>query len=204
MKSARNIRPTPGGDPSSQRQPSSAAPDPSIRRNWRDEVGHTGIYPAAGPYPPGPAEVKPAGQLGDGSYEESGRSELVYDHGQVLGGLEEPAEEPTRPQEQPEEWRRAVDQFFSAHECCRLRISVEQNGHTLTTVENRSLRRMRFDHQGQEVSIGIGDGPETLEHVVTQLDSVRLLPEGSLRLSTAEGTDTTLRCLDAHRHPKAA
>jgi hypothetical protein len=54
----------------------------------RDVVGHTGVYPATGPFPPGPAEVRVAGSFGGGNYyEDHGTSEMTYTGDTVLGAL---------------------------------------------------------------------------------------------------------------------
>jgi hypothetical protein len=49
----------------------------------KDEVGRSGVYPASGPHPTGPAEIKTMaawgqGQRGAAGYEDAGSSELVH------------------------------------------------------------------------------------------------------------------------------
>jgi hypothetical protein len=61
--------------------------EPGGGQGRRDEVSLSGVYPRDADNIPGDAEVRMAGSWGGGDYKESGGSELVYQDGQLLGGL---------------------------------------------------------------------------------------------------------------------
>ena|SRR2546423_1020201 len=61
--------------------------EPGGGQGRRDDVAHSGVYPANAENKPGDAEVRMAGSWGGSDYNESGGSELVYRDGQLLGGL---------------------------------------------------------------------------------------------------------------------
>src|SRR5690242_7611939 len=70
--------------------------EPGGGQGRRDEVGASGVYPPTADDIPPDAEVRMAGSWGGGDYNESGRSELVWRDGQLLGGFtSEPSEEGT-------------------------------------------------------------------------------------------------------------
>lgn len=70
--------------------------NPGGGRGRRDEIGKSGVYAASSDNIPGDAEVRMAGSWGGGDYNESGRSELVWRDGQLLGGFSsEPTERGT-------------------------------------------------------------------------------------------------------------
>jgi len=58
--------------------------DPSLRENWIDRTGHSGVYPASGPLPKRRAEVQSMASWGQGErgaagYFDHGDSELTTD-----------------------------------------------------------------------------------------------------------------------------
>lgn len=60
----------------------------------RDEVGRSGVYPASGPLPAREAPIRGQmewgqGERGAAGYEDAGSSELSYQGGMLLGGLDE-------------------------------------------------------------------------------------------------------------------
>lgn len=60
----------------------------------RDEVGRSGVYPASGPLPETDALIRRQMEWGQGErgaegYEDHGSSELMYQGGELLGGLDE-------------------------------------------------------------------------------------------------------------------
>lgn len=60
----------------------------------RDEVGRSGVYPASGPLPEKDAPIRRQmewgqGERGAAGYEDHGSSELMYQGGELLGGLDE-------------------------------------------------------------------------------------------------------------------
>lgn len=64
---------------------------PGGGKGRRDEVGHTGVYPASGPLPPGDAPVQEQGTFGDGPGEAARAAgapppvEKLADHPEDLG-----------------------------------------------------------------------------------------------------------------------
>jgi Ala-tRNA(Pro) deacylase len=77
---------------------------PGGGRGRVDEVGRTGVYPASGPFPSGPAEIRTPGTWVHGQRDESGReveggSEIIFFQGKtLLGGATPP---PSGPPEAP-------------------------------------------------------------------------------------------------------
>jgi hypothetical protein len=73
--------------------------EPGGGRGRVDEVGHTTVYPATGPLPPGEAEVRTPGSLARGQTDELGRpveggSEISRIGGAVVGGATPPTSSP--------------------------------------------------------------------------------------------------------------
>lgn len=60
----------------------------------RDEVGRSGVYPSSGPLPKSDAPIRRQmewgqGERGSAGYEDHGSSEMSYQDGALLGGLDE-------------------------------------------------------------------------------------------------------------------
>lgn len=74
---------------------------PGGGRGRKDVVGQTGVYPASGPFPSGPAELRTPAEFVHGQTDAEGRpveggSEVIYFQGQtLLGGMTPPSSAPT-------------------------------------------------------------------------------------------------------------
>lgn len=73
---------------------SSTKKDATPDKTQRDEVGRSGVYPVSGPLPDKDAPVRGQMEWGQGErgavgYEDHGSSELSYQGGALLGGLDE-------------------------------------------------------------------------------------------------------------------
>ncbi len=73
---------------------------PGGGRGRKDVVGQSGVYPASGPYPSGPAEIRTPAEFVHGQTDAEGRpveggSELIYFEGKtLLGGATPPPSGP--------------------------------------------------------------------------------------------------------------
>lgn len=183
----------------------------------RDDVGKSGVYPASGPMPAGPAELRqPAawgqGERGAAGYEDSGRSELVYEHGEVLGGLDTGAPgSPSGPVEETEipaaAWREALDDFSRRHRDCAVEIVESQGpvrggGENLrrkVQVSDLPLKGVSADHAGErdKIYVSVGERPEEeFTHVISSPRRVLVGAGGGdqVEIETADGSRTLVRC----------
>jgi len=72
---------------------------PGGGRGRTDDVGHTGVYPGSGPFPPGDAEVRTPATFARGQFDDQGRqvegsSEITNLEGTLLGGATPPSSSP--------------------------------------------------------------------------------------------------------------
>jgi hypothetical protein len=129
----------------------------------KDEVGQSGVYPMSGPHPPGNAEIKGQASWGQGErgaagYEEHGGSELTFDNGQLLGGLNVgPGGEPMPKEAKwaripatgdidipPDDWKSFLESFSRQHENWLVTVELETNAGK-PEVENRPLRGIEME-----------------------------------------------------------
>jgi hypothetical protein len=89
---------------SSRAAPARDSGQPGGGQGRTDEVGHTGVYPGSGPYPPGDAEVRTPesfvhGQRdAEGRQVEGGSESVYYNHETLLGGATPPPSNPPAPE----------------------------------------------------------------------------------------------------------
>jgi hypothetical protein len=89
---------------SSRAMPDRESGQPGGGRGRTDEVGHTGVYPGSGPYPPGEAAVRTPesfvhGQRdAEGRQVEGGSEPIHYNHETLLGGATPPSSSPPSPE----------------------------------------------------------------------------------------------------------
>ena len=188
---------------------------PGGGKGRKDEVGKSGVYPMSGPLPEGPAELRtPAawgqGERGAAGYEDSGRSELVYEHGQLLGGLDTGA--PGSPPEagmeiQPEAWEKTLDAFSHEHKDCPVQIEEVTGAERRLAVNELPLEGISSDRLGMrdKIYVSVGDRPDdAYTHTINAPRRLRIVAEPdqpeSAEIDSADGKRTIVRCLGVHRH----
>jgi len=165
----------------------------------RDVVGRSGVYPATGPFPPGPAEVRVAGQMGGGSYEDHGSSEMTYTGNTVLGALSgrearTAADRLTLLQEGEiprESWVSFFNQLDKAVSGERVTIELREGGQTRVAQRDMPLDGFGADVKARELMVNIGVGQSKDDLVIHNLSARRVLvhEDGNSRVLEIEGND---------------
>lgn len=186
---------------------------PGGGKGRKDEVGKSGVYPMSGPLPQGPAELRtPAawgqGERGAAGYEDSGRSELVYEQGQLLGGLDAGAPGSPPPAGlliPPPAWEKALDDFSRQHRNCPVLIEEIRGEERRVAIENEPLTGISADRAGErdKIYVAVGSRPgQSHTHVIAAPRQLRIFvapgEAPSAEVESADGTRTRLRCLE-HR-----
>lgn len=188
----------------------------------KDEVGRSGVYPMSGPHPAGAAEVKGQASWGQGErgaagYEDHGGSELTFEGGQLVGGLNAgPGGEPVNTasttdagdmEVQHEEWIRFLDSFSRQHQDWIISIEVASPAGRLMEVEQNRFQGISMDRtEGKERAyVEVGDTRDQhFTHIVDDPTRIRLkrdeagVHEG-LEIDSADGTTTVIRFQHAAR-----
>lgn len=199
-------------------QPPPAAADakresgrPGGGQGRKDEVGKSGVYPMSGPLPPGPAELRtPAawgqGERGAAGYEDSGRSELVYDQGQLLGGLDTdaPGSPPAGGMEiQLEAWEKTLDEFSRQHSGCSVQVEEIAGPERRLAVSRSPLQGISADRAGarDKIYVSVGGRPgAAYTHTVSAPRRLRIdAAQPSTEIESADGQRTVIRCIEHRR-----
>lgn len=180
--------------------------EPGGGQGRKDEVGGSGVYPFSGPQPQGPAEIRTQagwgqGERGAAGYEDSGRSELVYEGGQLLGGLdtEAPGSANAGDEIPPDAWGKKLDDF--SHRGCRVSIEQIAGENRQVQVEDEPLNGISADHPGkrEKIYISVGEKPDQeLTHIITSPRRLWMDGAGKVEIESANGERTIVRCR-AHR-----
>jgi len=194
------VKPAPG--PRAARRPprSTASEVPAEAR--RDVVGHSGIYPATGPFPPGPAEVRVAGSLGGGNYyEDHGSSEMTYTGDTVLGALTGSEAGPrTRVDlmallqsgEIPRErWLTFFNDLDKGLNAERVTVELREGDQTRVVQRDMPISGFGADVRPRELIIDIGVGLTKDDMVIHTISARRVLVRdaGERRLLEIESND---------------
>jgi hypothetical protein len=139
-----------------------------------DETGHSGVWPASGPWPEGDAPLVPPAGWGQGArgaagYEDHGESELHILG--VIGGEDEPPETKVtliEAQAVPvHEWPEFLRKFTRryAGEPVIIEVSTDEGAGELTRVLAEDLPLVGLDGEFREgapvtVQVMVGEGPE--------------------------------------------
>ena len=163
----------------------------------RDCIGGSGLYSATGPFPPGEAEVVPAGQLGGGSYEEHGTSSFTTNVGTAsvaeVGGPAAPTSGRLSLLQEGEIPRERWLTFFSQldkeirHE--RVTIELRQNGETRVAQRDMPIDGFGADVRARELIINVGVGSTRDDLVIHTISAqrVQVRSEGDSRVLEIEG-----------------
>jgi hypothetical protein len=193
------VKPAPG--PRAGRRPprSTASEVPAEAR--RDVVGYSGVYPATGPFPPGPAEVRVAGSLGGGNYEDHGSSEMTYTGDTVLGALTGSEAGPRtrvdlmallQPGEIPRErWLTFFNELDKGLNAERVTVEVREGGQTRVVQRDMPISGFGADVRPRELIIDIGVGLTKDDMVIHTISARRVLVRdgGERRLLEIEAND---------------
>lgn len=167
----------------------------------RDIVGQSGVYPATGPFPPGPAEVRVAGSFGGGSYEEHGYSEMTYTGDTVLGALSGEEEGPRtsldllelmQPGEIPRErWLSFFNTLDKGLNGEPVTVEVRQGGHSYVVQRDVPIDGLGADVKARELIIDIGVGQTKDDLVIHSISAknVTVRDGGDSRLLEVEAND---------------
>ncbi len=217
-----SIRPAPGPGVGRRREPGGAARvEEGVRTaglGRQDVVGRTGVYPATGPLPPGPAEVRTAGAFGQGErggagYEDHGTSELTYSGGQVLGGLSGTeravdVQSLLKPREiARDEWVKFFEALEKGLNWPSVTVEVREGGSTRVEQRDVPLDGISADVKDREsiVTVAVGRTADKLVIHTISAKRVAVREEGDsklLEIEANDGTTTMVRFRNADLQPK--
>lgn len=188
---------------------------PGGGRGRKDEVGRSGVYPMSGPHPAGNVGMKQQASWGQGErgaagFEDHGRSELSWEGGQLLGGLNtEPSGEPeSKPaeiqgdQDIPHaQWLSFLDSFSRQHLGWLATIELVSAAGRLIVVEERRFQGISVDRGDEPGSAYVQMGEtlrERVTHIVRTPTNIRFKQSSSgehqgLEIVSADGTTTVVR-----------
>ncbi len=165
----------------------------------RDDVGHTGVYPATGPFPPGEAEVVSAGQLGGGSYEQHGTSTFTTNTGtpavivdpvpaEAAQGQLSLLEEGEIPRER---WLIFFNQLDKEIRDERVTVELRENGETRVAQRDMPIDGFGADVRAREliINVGVGSTKDDLVIHTISAERVRVRKEGDSRVLEIEARD---------------
>ena len=210
------MRPAPGSHSGHHEQHTQTSTTSSEAR--RDVVGPTGIYPATGPFPPGPAEVRTAGSFGSSSYDEHGTSEMTYTGDTVLGALAGEPERGPRASSSLEELLnsdeiprdRWLDFFNTLDKGLHgepVTVELREGGETRVAQRDVPIDGFGADVKARELVINVGVGRTKDDLVIHTVSAKRVAvrDEGDSRVLEIESSDNrviAVRFLKRDLQPK--
>ncbi len=150
------------------------------------------------------------GERGAAGYQDSGRSQLSYQQGELLGGLDSdapgsPAGGASTEIPQPA-WEKALDEFSVAHRDCRVRLEWMAGNKRRTQVDGAPLTGISADRAGarDKIYISLGDKPDQeFTHTINAPRRVLIDASGggTVEIESADGDRIWLHC---RQHRRAA
>ncbi len=198
------VKPAPGPRAGRRQQRTSVAAVPDEAR--RDVVGRSGIYPATGPFPPGSAEVRLAGSLGQGErgaagYYDHGSSEMTYTGDTVLGALSGNESGPRtsvdllallQPGDIPRErWLNFFNDLDKALNGVLVTVELREGGQSSVLQRDMPIDGFGADVKARELIIDIGVGQTRDDLVIHTVSANRVTVRdgGDRRLLEIEADD---------------
>jgi hypothetical protein len=186
---------------------------PGGGKGRKDEVGRSGVYPMSGPHPAGDVEIKQQASWGQGErgaagYEDHGGSELTWEGGQLLGGLNtgpggEPQPKPPEIQGDldipHEQWLSFLDSFSRQHLNWLATLEVVSAEGRLVLAEGRRIEGISMDREPERIYVQIGETlKERVTHIVEHPALIRFKQTSAgehqgLEISSTDGTTTVIR-----------
>ncbi len=188
---------------------------PGGGKGRKDEVGRSGVYPMSGPHPAGNVEMKQQAAWGQSErgatgYKDHGGSELTWEGGQLLGGLNTgPGGEPQSTPEEiqgdydipHDEWLSFLDSFSRQHLNWLATIEVVSAAGRQAIVEDRRLQGISIDHgdRPEHAYIQMGETmKELVTHIIDAPTNIRFKQSSTgehqgVEIASTDGTTTILR-----------
>ncbi len=208
-----SVTPSPGPRAGSRQSRRQGSPSSRVEEGVRtaglgrkDAVGKSGVYPATGPLPPGPGDVRMAGSFGQGErgaagYQDHGTSEMTYTGGQVLGALSGTKGGSSvdlasllKPREVPrDQWMTFFNQLDKGLDWPPVTVEVREGGQTRVEQRGVPLDGLGADVKDRDsfVTVSVGRNADKLVVHTILAKRVAVRDEGENKLLEIEANDGT-------------